>query len=191
MKIIAGAACFNMKKLVLWLFVFLPLAAYSQYLEPKDVGILVDNWDIINSTMRQKGEEERPLWEAFDERGSNVISSLERMRYAFDEDPEDDVFEDDSSGFEDFRRCYDEFMNGKLPPSLQRTFESIGWKKRGLQKMFTLIFGMMFIVLDREISEYDDEENTGYGVKALEVIDKSDRKIIEDNMEKIIQLMSN
>jgi hypothetical protein len=82
-------------------------------------------------------------------------------------------------------------MNGKTPPSLQRTFESIGWKKRGLQKMFTLLFGMMFIVLDREESEYNDGANTGYAATALGVIGKADWKIIENNMEKLTGLMSN
>jgi hypothetical protein len=187
MNIIVKSVQLNMRKTALWLFVFLPLAAYSQYLEPKDVDILIDNWDTINDTARQEGEmeEERPLWEALDEKGSNVIDSLGRMRYT------DDGDEDGVSGFENFKRSYDEFMNGKTPPSLKRTFESIGWKKRGLQKMFTLLFGMMFIILDREESEYDDGENTGHAVKILEVIHKSDRKIIEDNMEKIVQLMSN
>jgi hypothetical protein len=130
-----------------------------------------------------KTEEEKPVWEAFNERGSKVVGCFEEMRYT------DDEYSEDPSGFENFRQSYDEFMNGKTPPSLQRTFETVGWGKRGLQKMFTLLFGMMFIVLDRELSEYGDETNTGYS-RALEVIDKSDRGIIEDNMEKIMQLVS-
>ncbi|MDR2160156.1 MAG: hypothetical protein LBP23_08850 [Treponema sp.] len=196
MKIIAGFAQSNIKKIALWLFILLPVIAHTQpqYLEPEDVDILINNWDIIDSVVAEEGktEEETPEWDAFNERGLNVVNHLEEMGNALENYSGDTGMpEEDPAGFEEFKRSYDKFMNGTAPSSLQRSFDSIGWGKRGLQKMFTLLFGMTFVVLHREALQHvEDETDAGYLARTLEVIHQSDLKIIEDNLERIAEFMS-
>ncbi|MDR2185595.1 MAG: hypothetical protein LBO80_08035 [Treponema sp.] len=176
------------KKIALWLFVFSPFIVYPQYLEPEDVDVLINNWDTVSGAMNEtaKTDEEAPAWEAFDERGQAVIDNFMDM---IGDAP--DSYSDDPAGFENFKRSYAKFMNGRTPPSLQIIFESIGWEKRGLQKLFTLLFGMMFVISARIELEYDEgETNAGGRSRVLEVINKSDLKIIEDNLEKLTELIN-
>jgi hypothetical protein len=182
-----------MKKIALWLFVFSPFIVHPQYLTPGDVDILINNWDTIKTTMSaQEAETEKEAlkWEAIDERGEDVIDILESIITAINGYP-DDVFEEDTSGFEDFKKAYDKFMNSETPLSLQKAFDSMGWKEKGFQKIYTIIFGLMFITTNRLILENGGDETSADSFsKVMRVIHKSDLKIIEDNLQRIMVLMS-
>jgi hypothetical protein len=179
----AARSAMGKRALVWGLFIFSPFIVHpQQYLEPKDVDILINNWDTIDSAIEREGEtdEEEAMWEKFNEKGNNLMESLYGIRYA------DETSGEDAAVFEDFKRSYREFMNGGTPPGLQKAFESAGWRKGGLQKMFTLVFGAMFVFLGKEMEAAGSEERN-LSLKLLEVVDKADTKIIKDNLDRILQ----
>jgi hypothetical protein len=165
------------KRLALWLFIFFPFTAYPQYLEPGDIAIFIKNIDTIQDAINGQGgyqtEREAEEWRAFNEQDMGLMRDFENIK--------------DDLTLEQFKQSYNEFMNSRTPPSLQRTFYSIGWESGGFQKTFTILFGVMFMVIINETPGYGGPD-LRLILRALETIDSSDRKIIEENMERIIEL---
>jgi hypothetical protein len=85
-NVIAGAVQFNMKKMVLWLFVFSPFIAYSQYLNPEDVDILIDNRDIINRAMQDREKTESDYDDETDTGYSRALEVIDKSYLKIIED---------------------------------------------------------------------------------------------------------
>jgi hypothetical protein len=142
------------------------------------------------SAQEAETEKEALKWEVIEERGEDVIAIFGNIITALNSYP-DNASEEDTSGFEDFKRAYDKFMNSETPLSLQKTLVSMGWKEKGFQKIYTIMFGMMFIAANRQILEQGGNETSADSFsKVMRVIHKSDLKILEDNLQRIIVLMS-
>ncbi|MDR1898836.1 MAG: hypothetical protein LBQ55_02395 [Treponema sp.] len=185
---------FNAKKLILWLFVFSPVMVHSQYLVPGDIDILVKGWDTINTAF-SGADENTQAWESYNEQGTAItilFGGAMEAAGGFSEydDGDGDLSDDNTAYLENLKLHFNEFLNCKVPKNLEESFRSIGWKKDGHKKMFTILFGSMMLIVNEELANEGGNMSAGQFADVFGVFNSSDLEIIQTHLEEIKHLIT-
>jgi hypothetical protein len=189
-----NAVEFTIKRIILWLFVFSPVMAYSQYLEPGDIDILIKGWDTIDTAFGE-ADENAQAWENYNELGMAITVEfggvMEAVAGYSDYDDEDGGAAGDGAVYlENLKLHFNEFLNCTVPENLEESFRSIGWKKNGHKKMFTIMFGSMVLIMKEELANEGESINTERFVNVSNIFNSSDLKIIQIRLEDIKHLLT-
>ena len=147
---------------------FFPRALFSQYLEPEDIAIFIDNYVSIGQAHVANGIYDDPAWDNYHRLGKETLSRI------------DGISRDSPPGDRDaLQRLYAEFMNCQIPVVLERAYRKAGWKHNGHQKFFAVIYGIILVIT--EISSVAEDAELLQWMGAI--VHKQDAALIRNHLD--------
>jgi hypothetical protein len=124
--------------------VFFSPVLFSQYLEPGDIAIFIDNYRSIGQVHDETGIPGDPVWDNYNRLGEETISLI------------DGLSRDSPPGKQDaFQKRYAEFMNCPIPGAIEKAYRKAGWKHKGHQKFFSIVYGLIFVISEKSSAPED------------------------------------
>jgi hypothetical protein len=173
------------------IFIFLPFIIYSQYLEPGDVDIFINEYAQIKHILDEhRSDKEDGDWIKY----NGLTDAFQTISEEYIKKPTNNKM------FNDTKRHYQEMLDCKVPWELERVFRTIGWNIDGNKKFLSITLGWGFLYgvkeMEKETSKIPElmyklfVEKYYLGMlNILKLFNEHDLDIINVRMEEIRNLM--